>query len=158
MVSATRGADRCSTFVISPNRAPPWHEIRVFFAAIAATSLAVATGFALMGFWPVLPFAGLELLGLGAALYVTARRAEIREVVSVNGDRIEVERGRGRPEQRWEFQRAWAQVALQRHRLRNHPSRLVIRSHGKEVELGRFLVEDERRRLASELRNAIALP
>lgn len=158
MVSATRGTDRRSTFVISPNQAPPWRDIRLFFAAVAAPSLAVAVGFAVMGFWPILPFAGLELGALAAALYVTARRAELREVVHVDDDRIAIERGHGCPETRWEFQRAWVRVALLRHRHRHHASRLVLRCHGREVELGRFLIEAERCRLARDLRVAIALP
>ena len=44
------------------------------FAALAAVTLAIATGFALMGAWLVLPFAGLEVLALGVAFVVHVRR------------------------------------------------------------------------------------
>jgi len=43
-------------------------------ASLAAVTLAIGTGFALLGAWLVLPFAGLEVLALGAAFVVHARR------------------------------------------------------------------------------------
>lgn len=155
MVSASTCAGR-SQFVLRPNPPPSWREIKIFFGAVALTSLAVSIAFASMGFWPVLPFAGMELAGLGIALYVTARRAQVREVVSVSSDRVAVERGREGPEQRWETQRAWAQVRLLRPRSPLRTSRLIIRSHGSEVEVGPFLIDEERQRLAGDLRAAIA--
>jgi len=45
------------------------------FVGLALIVIASGTGFALLGAWPVLPFAGLEVLGLGAAFVVHARRA-----------------------------------------------------------------------------------
>ena len=45
------------------------------FVGLALIVLAIGTGFAFVGAWPVLPFAGLEVLGLGAAFVVHARRA-----------------------------------------------------------------------------------
>ena len=155
MRSEQRDAQNANTFVIRPNAAPPWREIRVFFVLVASVSLTVAVRFALLGFWPILPFAGLELLLLAWALYTTARRAERREVVRVNEDTVEVERGARRPEQRWELQKAWAQVRVIRPRHRLHPSRLMICSHGQQIEIGSFLVEQERLQLARELRSAI---
>ena len=97
MVSTDEGTDRCM-FVLSPNPAPPWPDIRLFFIVLATPSLLVASGFAWLGFWPILPFAGLELLGLAAALYVTAKRSEQREVVRISKDKIEIERGRRHPQ------------------------------------------------------------
>ena len=45
------------------------------FVGLALIVIAIGTGFALLGAWPVLPFAGLEVLALGAAFVVHARRA-----------------------------------------------------------------------------------
>ena len=143
-------------FVLSPNPAPPWPDIRLFFIVLATPSLLVAGGFAWLGFWPILPFAGLELLGLAAALYVTAKRSEQREVVRISKDKIEIERGRRHPEERVEMRSTWAKVLLKRPRTPLRESRLVISSHGSEVEVGPFLVEEERRHLAHALREAIS--
>ena len=44
------------------------------FGVLAAVTLAIGIGFALMGAWLVLPFAGLEVLALAAAFVVNVRR------------------------------------------------------------------------------------
>jgi uncharacterized membrane protein len=43
-------------------------------AALAAVTLAIGIGFALLGAWPILPFAGLEVLALAMAFVVQVRR------------------------------------------------------------------------------------
>ena len=45
------------------------------FAALAAVALAIGAGFAFVGAWLVLPFAGIEALMLAVAFFVVARRA-----------------------------------------------------------------------------------
>lgn len=45
------------------------------FAALAALALVIGVGFAVVGAWLVLPFAGLEVLMLGVAFVAYARRA-----------------------------------------------------------------------------------
>jgi uncharacterized membrane protein len=49
--------------------------LAVAFAALAAITLAIGVGFAMVGAWLVLPFAGLEVLMLGVAYFVYARHA-----------------------------------------------------------------------------------
>lgn len=99
----------------------------------------------------VLPFAGLELFAVAACVYVAMGRSARCEVVSVDDQTVIVESGRRRAERRNEFKRAWVQVRLQASNHRWYPSRLTIGSHGKLVEIGSFLSEDERRRFAREL-------
>jgi uncharacterized membrane protein len=43
-------------------------------ALLAIVTVSIGIGFALLGAWLVLPFAGLEVLGLGAAFVGYARR------------------------------------------------------------------------------------
>jgi uncharacterized membrane protein len=117
--------------------------------------LSIASVFAVLGMWPVLPFAGAEVLAVGIGFYLSAVDGRETEVVSVNCDEVAVEKGRRRLRQRWVMQRAWAQIRLLPPRIRWYPTRLVIRSHGNEVELGGFLNEHERRQLAGKLRDAI---
>lgn len=45
-------------------------------ALLAVVTLSIGIGFALMGAWLILPFAGLEVLGLGAAYLCYARQVE----------------------------------------------------------------------------------
>lgn len=45
------------------------------FALLAAVTIGIGIGFAALGAWMVLPFAGLEALALAAAFFAWARRA-----------------------------------------------------------------------------------
>jgi uncharacterized membrane protein len=49
------------------------------------------------------------------------------------------------------FPRHWAKVKLRAPPVALHPSRLMLESHGRAREVGRFLTEDERRILAARL-------
>ncbi len=156
MVTTTRSdAGEGCRYVLRPNHSLSWKAAKLWFATIAGVVLTVALAFTLMGLWPILPFAGLELALLGYCFYRCAANGQFCEVVTVGTDTVKVEKGRGRPESHWDLPRAWAAVAIERHAVRGHPSRLFLRSHGRRVELGKFLNEDERRGLAVDLGRAL---
>ena len=142
-------------FIIMPNRAMPWHHIVWIYSIFAAFMLGIAMGFFFQGFVLVLPFAGLELMALGVGLYISACRGKSREVITISDNKVKVEIGRDKPEQCYEFERCWSQIVLQKPGNRWYPSRLLIRSHGRHVEVGGFLNEEERIGLARALRNTI---
>lgn len=144
-----------SQIVVRPNQSMDWLHTKLIFLAISAVSLTVAVGFSMMGFWPVLPFAGLELAALGTCLYICARRGQLQEVITVQQRTVTVERGRHAPEERWDFRRPWLSVSLVRTPLAWHPNRLVLRESGRSIEIGRFLSDGEREALADELSYAI---
>jgi uncharacterized membrane protein len=155
MVSSTVDSKRNWRIVIRPNRSMTRRQLQLTFAAIAIICLGIASVFAALGLWPVLPFAGAEVLVVGSGFYLSARAGLETEIVSVDGNTVAVEKGGRRLRERLEMQRAWAQIRLLRPKIRWYPSRLVIRSHGRAVELGGFLNEQERRQLAGELERAI---
>jgi uncharacterized membrane protein len=122
-----------------------------FFAGIATVSLTVAGFFVLSGFWPVLPFAGLELALLGWALGSSLKRRHYTQSIEIDAAQVVVEtRGPGGVE-RTEYPRHWASV-----KLTNppgwYPARLLLGSHGRMTEIGAFLTEEERRRLYDRLK------
>ena len=125
-----------------------------FYASACVTSFGVAGVVALRGWWPVLPFAGLEMLLLGAVLWHSQRRRHCVEVITVTDERIEIE-SKVAPQQPVVFPRHWAQVKLRRAASPLHPSRLLIMSHGRSFEVGSFLTEEDRRDLAGRLRRAV---
>ena len=53
------------------------------------------------------------------------------------------------------FPRHWSRVTLHAPPAALHPSRLLIESHGRACEVGRFLTEDERRSLAVRLKQLV---
>jgi len=156
VIQCLGGPDKAGTgFVVKPNQAMSWQSLMLVYACIASVTLTIGVSFYLIGLTLILPFSGIETLALGAALYITAWKGGMQEVILINGDTIVVEQGRQCPERRDTFQRAWAQVVLERSWNSWYPSRLLIRSHGRQLEIGKFLNEQERQGLAIELGKAL---
>jgi len=133
-----------------PNCSLAPHQVIAVFGAIASFSLLVALGFFLAGAWLVFPFAGLELLALAFAFYFVHCHSGDYENITIVGDNLAVEKRYYKKVSRVVFHRYWARVVL-----RGTPSgeqRLWLRSHGEEVEFGRYMNNDARLILASQLR------
>ncbi len=122
----------------------------VFFALICGATLGIAGTATVLGFWPVLPFAGLEMLLLGWALHANMQRREDREHIAVTENEVVIDYARGTP-QHIVFPRHWARVKIRRPKSPLHRGHLVIESHGRAYEVGKFLTEEERRQLAARL-------
>jgi uncharacterized membrane protein len=147
--------DRTRRFLIRPNRSLSWPLVVRFYLVMVAVSMGIGATFALRGAWMVLPFAGLEMLVLGGALYVVARRGTHWQMVAIHDDLVEITDHRHGFDQRETFKRAWVQVELSRPAFMGHPTRLTLGSHGRRVEIGVCLNDDDRRYLADELAQAV---
>ncbi len=126
-----------------------------FFASVCLGSFTIAGLLAALGYWPILPFAGLEMVLLGWALVKSLGRRRCRQTITVSERDVLVEWRDGAHCEQVVFPRHWAQVKLRRSSSRLHPSRLVIESHGRQCEVGDFLTEEERRGLAARLNRLI---
>ena len=140
---------------LAPNCSLTPAGARLFFGATCLFSLAFAMIFVVMGFWPVLPFWGLEMLALGLALNASMQRRRYTQTVTITDSQISLVTRTRRGEAKQEFARHWAKVRLRSSHIRVHPSRLMIESRGRAVEVGSFLTEEERCRLAKRLRNLV---
>ncbi len=113
-------------------------------------------GFALFfvfrGFWPVLPFAALEMLALGLALQTSMRRGNYSQTVLITDSQISLVTRSRHGAQKQEFARHWAKVRLRSPPRRHGTSQLTIESRGRAYEVGSFLTEEDRCRLAERLR------
>ena len=141
--------------MIRPNQSLSWRGAVRIYAAIATCCLGIGVLFAFYGYWPVLPFAGLEVLLLGIAFYRCLLRSQLREVITVSAEVVSVEKGRHQPQEHWECPRVWARVALQQAPIAWYPRRLTVAFQGRQVEIGQFLNEEERGVLAEELQQMI---
>lgn len=123
---------------------------------MAAGCLGIATWFALQGLWVPLPFAGAEVLVLGYCWRRVLRAGDEHETIEVTPQRVVVASDRhGGTRQRCDFQTCWTRVELAGGAYRGYPRRLLLGSHGKRLEVGRFLPEQERERLYGELTASI---
>ena len=140
---------------ICPNCSLSVRGARLFFAAACIAPGGIAIVLALKGFWPVLPFAGLEMALLGWALSVCLERRFHSQTITVTDADVSIDTRARAHREHVVFPRHWAQVKLRRPAARLHPSRLTIESHGRQCELGSFLTEEERRGLALRLERLI---
>ena len=116
------------------------------FAALSFLVLAIGAGFAAAGAWLVLPFAGLEVLLLGAAFVLYARHAADYEKIELESGRVTVEVADGRRTARYEMDGA---------RVSMREGRLVLRGAKEELEIGRTLGAEARAELAAELETTL---
>jgi uncharacterized membrane protein len=124
----------------------------LFIGSVGALTLAVAAPFAWNGFWPVLAFAVLEMVVLALAVRASMRAGRERETITVTEDCVTIAHHGHGGEELSVFPRHWSKVTLHAPPAALHPSRLLIESHGRVCEVGRFLTEDERRSLAARLK------
>jgi len=124
----------------------------LFFVATCLFSLGLAMFFVLQGFWPVLPFWALEMLALGLALQASMRQGKYTQTVTITDSQVRLVTRTRRGEAKQEFARHWAKVRLRSPLRRNGLSRLTIESRGRVYEVGSFLTEEDRCRLAGRLR------
>jgi uncharacterized membrane protein len=144
-----------NTIVLRPNASMTRAQGRLSLAFAALLMGSVAGVFVAAGGWPVAPFSGLEWLLLAYCLRLSFKSNAVREVITITDAMVKIEKGRDKPEQTYDFQRAWVMLRWTRSPIRGRPSRLSLRLHGKEVEIGRFLVESERQALARKLKTLL---
>jgi uncharacterized membrane protein len=123
----------------------------LFFASTCLFSLGFALFFVFQGFWPVLPFSALEMLVLGLCLQASMRRGKYTQTVLITESQISLVTRSRRGAQKQEFARHWAKVRLRSPLRRHGPCRLTIESRGLAYEVGSFLTEEDRCRLAKRL-------
>jgi uncharacterized membrane protein len=128
----------------------------VFFGFVCLGTLGIAGTATVLGYWPVLPFAGAEMVVLGWALHANMQRRFERESIEITETEVVIEHRSlklGDAADRVVFPRHWARVKIRNPE--SPRSSLVIESHGRAREVGKFLTEEERRHLAAELRQLI---
>lgn len=128
---------------------------RIFIGVVAVSTFGVAGLFTAQGFWPVLPFAGLEIGVLIWAVRASMRAGQERETISIDADCVTISHRGFRGERYTVFPRHWTKVTLHAPPTALHPSRLTLESHGRVCEVGRFLTEDARRSLAVRLKQLV---
>jgi uncharacterized membrane protein len=125
------------------------------YGALAAGSLALALSFAAGGVWPVLPFSVLELACLALAFLWVERRSRDVDRLTLDGDRVVVERERAGRTDRHEFARHWLRVELGEEGWAHEP-RLWLRSGRDALAFGDAVPAGEREALARAIRGMLA--
>jgi uncharacterized membrane protein len=123
----------------------------IVFGSLAGFSIVVAVVFSALGAWLILPFAGIEAIGLYLAYAWVKRHAQDSESLVIRGDAVALAVQEASQTRHYEFNRVWARLVVEQ----DNPGqgvRLALRSHGNDVEVGRYLDSSGRQRLARELK------
>ena len=141
--------------VAQPNRSSSWRDNQLILLALAIPSLGIAVGFALLGAWPIVPLAGLELLALGSALYYVNWKLQYRHVITLSEDSVSIAKGFYAPVQSWTFPREDINLAIVPERHPWEGPELSLSRTGEYVSVGDFLNREDSLKLASLLRREI---
>jgi len=142
-------------YILRPNRSLSTRGMVWFVAGVGALALFIAMRFVLLGAWMVLPLAVAEIAALGFAFFLVARSGRRCEIIDVDEREMRVVRDDGQARREWKFQPYWVQVILQPDPENWYPSRLYLRSHGRQLEIGNSLTDAERQELSDALKRRL---
>ena len=129
--------------VVTPNQSASWHSNVVLLFALAVPVLGIAVVFAALGAWLVLPFAGLEVVALAIALYRVNWQQQCRQVITLSGDSVWIDKGHYLLHRRWHFPRQATGLTVT---TEHHPwegPQLCVHDRHEWVSLGEFLNRDD---------------
>jgi uncharacterized membrane protein len=138
--------------VAEPHRSSSWEANKWVLIAMCSLSAVIAGGFAWAGAWPILPFAGLEMLALSSALYYVCWKLRYRHVVTLSADAVRIQKGHYHPRQQWCFDREHTTIQVMAATHRWDAPHISLCHRGEQVPLGDFLGKDEAESLLQLLR------
>ena len=146
---APRGKE--GTILLQPNNSMSWRINLLLFAAMTVLSMTIAIGFFIAGAGVILPFSLLELLALFIGTYYCLWQRQRKELITFAEHEVIVQKGFYRPKATHRYHRLWCQLII---RHPTHPwktTAVLLRSHGKELELGSFLNQQDKAILIERL-------
>lgn len=140
--------------ILTPHRSLSQTGFAIIMGVLAGVTLAVGTAFFLMGAWPVIGIAGLEIACVYLMIRHSYRTGESSERIVLTDERLELTRTdhRGRIA-RASLPTAWLTVQLQKPV--RPESQLLLSSHGVTISIGSFLAPFEREQLEVALKDAL---
>ena len=150
MVTSTRNASRLM-IVARPNQSASWRANLWLLIALSIPSMGIAIVFAFHGAWPIVPFAGLELLALGAALYYVNWKLQYRHVITVSDDSVRIDKGFYAPRNSWRFARDSAGLSITPERHPGAGQEVYLHDRNDRVLLGDFLGREDSQQLVALL-------
>lgn len=151
-------SSRASCIIAQPNQSANWQANKQILLYIGLASALIATIFSLLGAWLILPFAGLEITALGAALYIVCRKQSLRHVLHFSGDQLLIEKGCNQPEQVWQCSALSTFIVVERQPHPWDPIKISLCNHCangtiEHISFGGFLNKVDSDQLLKVLRD-----
>ncbi len=144
--------------IAEPNRSASWETNKVILIAMCCLSGGIALGFSvILGAWPILPFAGLEMLALGSALYYVCWKLKYRHVITVGVDTVTIQKGHYYPRQQWEIAVDEAALSVTPEAHPWDAPTISLFSKGEEISLGEFLSREDALELLKHLKTRLRI-
>jgi uncharacterized membrane protein len=145
--------------ILTPHRSLTRQGFIILMSFIAGFNFIIGMVFYVIGAWPVLGFMGLDVALIWWAFRANFAAARRAERIEVTDQELILERlAPGRPPEESRFVRGWVWVELEEDKERELIGRLFLKSRHERTEIASFLGPDERKSLATALRQALAKP
>lgn len=140
--------------ILHPHRSLGPKGFLILMIGIGAVSFVTGLVFLLLGAWPVIGFFGLDVLLVYIAFKLNYRAARAYELVELTPHALKLTQiSASGKSKSFEFNPYWVRVLFTERPDGGNNLKLV--SHGRELEFGRLLNDDERRDFAEALRSAL---
>ena len=149
--AAAVSADGSIEWLMKRNCSFAPRQLLAVYLSLCLLALAIAFAFWSRGALYVMPFATIELVAVGIALFIYAGHAADRERLVLRPGRLRVECTIGRRTEEVDFAPAWVRVEPSR----ADGSLIELTGEGRRIAVGRFIRPSFRRALADELRAAL---
>ncbi len=150
MIELQKNNDRVC-LILQPNCSANWQMNKQIIIGVSLVSALVAGGFAAIGAWLILPFAGLEILALSGSLYWVNLHQNYRQILWLEQGRLRIEKGYYRPQQSWQ----WPISDVAVHVSDDDTGRALsisLSQGASQVEIGEFLTREDSQQLLLTLR------
>tara|TARA_B100000214_G_C23724550_1_gene515882 strand:- start:13 stop:492 length:480 start_codon:yes stop_codon:yes gene_type:complete len=142
LVSVDKGDNSNYVISLSPNSSLVGIYRVIFLVSITLVCGGIATIFYFFGAALILPFAGLELIILFIAFYLSFRWSSKKEKIYISNEIVKIEKGINKAEYLWEEFRTFTSFQVKRNK--DQSIRMSFRSKGEDVFVGDFLNEDDK--------------
>ena len=153
MVTVEKVKDSEYLISLSPNSSLVGIYRTIFLLSITLVCGGMGIIFYFYGAALILPFAGLELMILFIAFYLSFKWSSNKEKIYISQDIVKVERGRNKAEYSWKEFRTFTYFKIKKER--DKTIRLSFRSKGNDIYIGDFLNEDDKKILKDEIKSII---
>ncbi|MEM6707690.1 MAG: DUF2244 domain-containing protein [Pseudomonadota bacterium] len=142
--------------VLKPNRSWTWRNNVWVLASLFTLSLTIGIFFLFHRYWMILPFTLTEVAIVSACLYYCVRETHRQEVLRMGVDRVVLERGIWRPQERREFERYFTRFSVTQPPYRGHQKTVSLSCRGEDTEIGSFLPPADKDELIRVLKHAVS--